>query len=304
MTELRDSALELAGLGWHVFPLRPRSKAPLIPKERGGHGYLDATADRTQIETWWKHCPAANIGLACAASGLIAIDIDPRHDGDDTFHELERNLGPLPATVRSLTGGLDQGVHVLLKHPGGQVKEGKDALGPGIDIKADGGYVVMPPSIHPDSGRRYEWETWPDELDVADAPRAWVRAMTNASPLQPRCVAAGRVENDDPLLEIPAREYVALLTNRSVNRNGFARCPFHKNGAERTPSLKIYPTTWACFACPPRPGAGRQHLGGDIYTLTALLAGYPLPLKGAAFLTVREWLQDHWLAHYERAMAA
>ena len=57
-------ALDLARSGYRVFPLVPDGKVPLIPKERGGHGCLDATTDLAQVEEWWNQYPHANIGIA------------------------------------------------------------------------------------------------------------------------------------------------------------------------------------------------------------------------------------------------
>ncbi len=59
-----DEALAYAKRGWAVFPLRPSSKFPLIPKDEGGRGCLDATTDEQQIRAWWTRQPDANIGLA------------------------------------------------------------------------------------------------------------------------------------------------------------------------------------------------------------------------------------------------
>jgi hypothetical protein len=62
--------------------------------------------------------------------------------------------GPLPETPVVLTGG--GGKHYYFRHPGGYIKSVAAALGPGLDIKGEGGFVVAPPSLHA-SGRRYEW---------------------------------------------------------------------------------------------------------------------------------------------------
>lgn len=81
---------------------------------------------------------------------------------------------------------------------------------------------------------------------------------------------AGRPAGGDPLKTIAAAEYVPVLTGQPLGRDRKARCPFHGNGEERTPSLHVYDLTWACYACPPlSPGADR--LGGDIYVLAGLL---------------------------------
>jgi hypothetical protein len=158
-------------LRWPVFPLRPRDKRPLISKAAGGHGCLDATTDAERVRAWWNHCPSANIGLALCSNGFdaFAIDVDPRNGGD--LGELVIQLGPLPHTVQALTGG--GGNHVLLM---GRVASG--ILAPGIDIKGAGGYIVLPPSVHP-SGELYRWEAWhrPTEVTIAKAPAELMKAL-------------------------------------------------------------------------------------------------------------------------------
>jgi hypothetical protein len=100
----------------------------------------------------------ANIGIATGATaGLIVLDEDPQKGGTESLAALEAKYGPLPSTVEALTGG--DGRHLYLRHPGPgmEVPSSVGKLGPGLDIRADGGYVIAPPSTHR-SGRSYEWE--------------------------------------------------------------------------------------------------------------------------------------------------
>lgn len=180
-----DAALAYARRSWPVFPLHTIQdghctcgKGKDCGKDSGKHprtehGLKDATTDEPTIRQWWARWPNANIGIATGkASGFFVIDVDPRHGGDDTLAEHERKHGPLPNTVGSQTGG--GGRHILLKYPGYFVKSGTALLGPGLDIRADGGYIVAPGSLHL-SGRRYEWEvsSHPDDIAIAEAP-AWL----------------------------------------------------------------------------------------------------------------------------------
>ena len=106
----------------------------LVPK-----GFKDATKDRETIECWFKDTPY-NVGIATgAASGVFVLDIDPRHDGDETLAQLERKHGELPPTWRFLTGG--GGEHILFRHPGGIVPNSAGKIGKGIDVRGDGGYA-------------------------------------------------------------------------------------------------------------------------------------------------------------------
>ena len=88
-------------------------------------------------------------------SGFFALDIDPRHGGVDTLTRLEETNGLLPQTCRSLTGSLGQ--HILFRYPADRTIKNNVAtkLGPGLDVRGDGGYIVAPPSQHI-SGRLYE----------------------------------------------------------------------------------------------------------------------------------------------------
>ncbi len=106
--------------------------------------------------------PECNIGTAIPAS-LAVMDVDAKKNGLRTLQELEETEG-VPDTLSVLTGG--GGLHLYFLHPGGDLRQGTDILGPGIDTRIPGkGYVVLPPSIH-ESGRRYEWY----RPDVAPAP--------------------------------------------------------------------------------------------------------------------------------------
>jgi Bifunctional DNA primase/polymerase, N-terminal len=162
-----DLALAYAAVGWCVFPVAPGRKAPLFRtchphgdplrgRCRGecgqlGHGLYDATADPETITTWWSWSTRAGVGIRTgAASGLLVVDVDPRHNGDETLTRLEREHTPL-LTLRSRTGG--GGEHLFFLDPGGPVV---GTLGPGVEVKHEGGYVIAPPSRHP-SGRRYAW---------------------------------------------------------------------------------------------------------------------------------------------------
>jgi putative DNA primase/helicase len=145
----------------------------------------DATTDEAMVRRWWSRRPNANIGvLTGATSGFIALDVDPRHGGAVALEALEGAHARLPATVESLTGG--GGRHVFLKHPGAgvKVKSVAGALGPGLDLKGDGGYVVAPPSLHV-SGQQYQWKfsSDPADLPLADMPQ-WLLALLAEKPAQ------------------------------------------------------------------------------------------------------------------------
>ena len=182
----RSAMIYAAQYQWRVFPLHWTDDAGMCScgnAECGGpgkhprtpKGCLDATTDADAIRAWWSRWPDANVGIA-TGSGLVVIDVDPRSGGDDTIVDLRRALGELPDTVECLTGG--GGRHVYLA-TAVEIRNSAGVLGAGVDVRGDGGYVVAPPSRHA-SGRAYAWESSsrPDEVDVADVPKAWLDAMT------------------------------------------------------------------------------------------------------------------------------
>jgi hypothetical protein len=186
---LPDAALALAGAGFPVFPLRPRCKVPLIPRERGGRGCLDATADPGQVRAWWSRWPDANIGLACGAASW-ALDVDGE-GGLATLADLEDLHRWLPVGPASVTGS--GGMHLLFAGSD-RVRNSAKRLGARLDTRASGGYVVAPPSVHPDTGGRYAWlsgrDPWsapPPEapdwlLDLLDPPQPARPAAPKAKP--------------------------------------------------------------------------------------------------------------------------
>ena len=152
---------------WPVFPCT--GKRPLTP-----NGFHDATCDPFQIEIWWRQWPDANIGTPMGA-GRFALDIDPRAGGDDTLFALERTYGQLPHTLLSHTGG--GGNHYLYLEPAGGITN-KAHVGQGIDVQGHGSYIILPPSIHPDTGKAYAWDVvdGPDDIAPQDAPD-WLLAL-------------------------------------------------------------------------------------------------------------------------------
>lgn len=171
---LLGAALDYAQRGWPVFPCRPQRKDPLIK-----NGFKNATTDLQQIAAWWHQWPDANVAIVTGRqSGLVVLDVDPRNGGDVSLDFLETEHSALPETVESLTGG--GGRHLLFEHPlSGTIKSRNGTLAPGLDIKSDGGYIIVPPSTHP-SGNRYEWEVThgPDDFPLAPLPSWLLEKLT------------------------------------------------------------------------------------------------------------------------------
>jgi hypothetical protein len=165
------AALAYASMGWPVFPVAPGGKVPAI---KGGHGCNDATTDPATISEWWRRLPAANVGLACGPAGLVVVDVDPRHGGDESLAALVIKHGEgWTRTPRVTTPS--GGTHLYFR---GQIQS-RNGMFPGIDIKSLGGYVVAPPSSRPDG--RYEWVEAPEDTLLLLAPE-WL-AETGTPPL-------------------------------------------------------------------------------------------------------------------------
>ena len=123
-----QSALKFAEINIPVFPVHGlingqctcgKSGCPSAGKHPVPfNGFKSATCDPTQVEQWWSHHPHANIGLPTGrVSGLVVIDIDPRHGGDESFFDLEKQYQAFPPTKEVLTGGGGQHTFISIALP-------------------------------------------------------------------------------------------------------------------------------------------------------------------------------------------
>jgi hypothetical protein len=144
-----NAALSYARHAIPVFPCEPGGKRPLTH-----NGFWDATTDEHRLRVWWGRWPYANVGIPTGKeSGLLVLDVDPREGGPQSLTLLERHNRPLPRTTRSRTGG--GGTHVFFRYlPGEEVRNSAGWLGPGLDVRGEGEYVVVPPSR---TRSAYEW---------------------------------------------------------------------------------------------------------------------------------------------------
>jgi hypothetical protein len=133
------------------------------------HGLKDATTDPKLIKIWFRNNPY-NLGICTGRnSGFFVLDCDHKDDGEQGLKNLQARFGALPDTLVQRTGG---GRHYFFRYPNGRcVRNSVKKLGPGLDIRGDGGYVVAAPSNH-FSGNDYAWEgdALPDFGKLADAP--------------------------------------------------------------------------------------------------------------------------------------
>jgi hypothetical protein len=165
------AAIAYGARGWPAFPVAgvradgwcmcgggcgSPGKHPLTP-----HGVSDAAVDSERLRAWGRRWRGANVGVATGpASGIVVVDVDLAKGGDTSLVKLRASGLVLPATLTARTGG--GGLHLVYCHPDLPLRNTAGRLPgagplPGIDLRAEGGYVVVPPSRHA-SGARYGWE--------------------------------------------------------------------------------------------------------------------------------------------------
>ena len=165
-----EDALELAACGWQVLPLHGK-----IPRTL--HGCDDASANPAQVRAWWTRWPTANIG-AKVPDPLLVFDVDPRNRGLEGWQQLTEGRD-VPETLTAVSGRGDGGTHRYFLRPNGSISAAK--IPKGIDVKKSG-YMVMPPSLHPDTGQPYTWQV---DVDPAPLP-TWLREVLRPDPPKPR----------------------------------------------------------------------------------------------------------------------
>lgn len=160
---LLEAAISYAKIGWHVFPCAPGKKTPIT-----AHGVKDATKNVDQIKEWWEKYPNANIAVACGiASGICVVDID-KNDKSNGWEEVEKLSKAglvLQKTVTQLTPS--GGAHFVYQYDH-NVKNENSKRFPGIDIRSNGYYIIIAPSIHP-NGKPYEWDNGLDPFHFSAA---------------------------------------------------------------------------------------------------------------------------------------
>jgi hypothetical protein len=174
--DMLAAALCYAARGLPILPVN--GKVPLTQ-----HGFKDATVDGATIRAWWRKWPDAGIGIPTGvASGWLVLDVDPRHGGHASLVELIEQHGNLPDTLEAKTGG--GGYHIIFEYPElAEIGLARGRLPEGLDVRGEGGYIVVAPSLHK-SGRRYSWR---NDFQPAPAPEWLLKLLTEekSSPAAP-----------------------------------------------------------------------------------------------------------------------
>lgn len=200
MNQLEAAALRYASNGWAVFPLygivNGRCECGTNCGSPGKHprvsgGLHDASTDEGRIRAWWKRWPNSNVAVATGrVSGVYALDVDNKRsvdlgngilmpEGEHSLRQKELEIGKLPDTLSSVTGS--GGMHLIFAYPTG---ESLTSLGnragmlPSVDTRGDGGYIVVPPSLHP-SGNRYRWID--EDEPISPLPSNWIKLLEESS---------------------------------------------------------------------------------------------------------------------------
>ncbi|MCL6645786.1 MAG: bifunctional DNA primase/polymerase, partial [Dehalococcoidia bacterium] len=180
--ELLNAALRYAELGYRVFPCTPGGKAPLTP-----HGFHDAMTDAEQIEHWWAQHPRANIGIP--TTGLVVIDSDGEANSWPNDPDHAADLASAGAIALTPRGGRHL---VFRRHEGNAWKCSTGKLAPGVDVRTDGGYIVVPPSRTMPGAYRWAPDLELDQrADRLPEPPAWLVQELDALTTTPRPSANG-----------------------------------------------------------------------------------------------------------------
>lgn len=236
MASKTELALAWAARGYRVFPLSPNSRVPLFPDWDWS---VNATTDERLIRLWWGAEPEANIGC-CTGSGTLVIDIDVKHGGRglETYTEHGGSFDTL--TVRTTTGGW----HLYFL---GEGRNSSRRLGPGVDTRGDGGYVVAPGSTI--DGSAYEL--------VSDVPLRPLPEHT-ALALERHTVTGttGLAELDTPSAVDGAKAWLATTSPAIEGQNGDAHtyrvaCELRDRGVSEPVALDLMLEGWNERCLPP-----------------------------------------------------
>jgi hypothetical protein len=222
MSDLLAAALEYASRQLAVFPCLPRGKTPAIAR-----GFHAATTNPETIRRYWRQSDR-NVAIATGVSArgwVLDIDGDA---GEENLRALEAAHGRLPETREAKTGG--GGRHLWFEYTG-PIPSTAGKIARGVDTRGDGGYVVAPPSMHP-NGRLYEWRRSYDQLAIAPD---WLISLARAKPrsISERALAgitapSRELANPDAYGRAALDREIALLSAVSPGSRNHAlnRCAF------------------------------------------------------------------------------
>lgn len=211
-----NEALKYASLGFSIIPLKPGSKEPLI----NWKPYQNQRASESEVREWFVQTPMANIGIVTGSvSGLAVVDLD----GPEGLQQGQ--LLGLSSPLSSITG---QGRQLWFKNDVAHVLSNSVRIYPGIDIRGEGGYVVAPPSIHP-NGRRYRFNK-----SVCAAEKL---------PPFPMALFVKAVQNSQTLMPVNGSGWIAKaledMTDGNIDDTLFRVCSWFRNSGANESDVRI-----------------------------------------------------------------
>jgi len=223
MTPLQ-AALAYRARGFSPVPIKPREKRPLIAWKE----FQQRRADVAEITEWYRSCPGAGVGIVTGEiSGVLVFDVDRAPGALETARALTEGI----VTVEVLTGS--GGSHLWFRYAGEQLTTNAGQIAIGIDIRANGGLVVAPPTLHP-CGERYRFVDGRAlaDVDLAPVPETIVKAMPRRE-----APAPGRgsrpIEVSDAYVRAALQAEMAEVAaapagtrNHTLNRSAFALARF------------------------------------------------------------------------------
>lgn len=232
MSDLKKAAIEYAKAGFAVFPCERDGKEPATR-----HGFKDATKDVDTIKCVWSDHPNLNVGIATGAmsGGVFVVDVDNHNgvDGAQYLLEWQREHGEFPETACATTGS--GGTHLFFRAPNGVSVKSAAHVIEGVDVRGDGGYIVAPPSVHP-NGNRYEWDLHYDDYPIATANES-VMALVNNNGAQEH----HKFELPDEIKKNKRNEtlfkYAASLQSRGMEDSAIIASVSDANAARCKPPL-------------------------------------------------------------------
>jgi len=207
MANKLDILLRYPQRGWPIFPCKPDGKKPLT-----ANGFKDATYEASKIREWHEKWPDANWGMATGeASGVLVVDLDAKSGGFESWEQLRTEYPEPIETITVSTGG--GGQHLWFRMPDADIRNSAGLIAPGIDIRANGGYVIVPPSK---TKRRYQFRLSPDDVEL-EPPPDWLLKRLNSRPSQP---VAERIPD---IVAEGERHQTLISMAAALRNNGFER---------------------------------------------------------------------------------
>lgn len=278
ISPFHEAARAWAAAGFAVFPCTPGAKTPAT-----ANGLHDASTDPDQIDRWWTANPAYNIGVSPAHhTAMYVLDVDPPL-GAETLRRLEAEHGALPPTlaIRTPRGGL----HYWFT---GSCPSSVAKLGPKLDTRGRGGYVLVPPSIV--NGVEYTYE---NEIEEIAAGPAWLAAALDEA--REAHIAPEHIVLDDPaniaraialLDQYAAAGHVAVEGQGGDNRTYQVCAEILNLGLSQEAALEVIRGHWNPHCVPPWDA-------GDLATKLVNAAEYAQNEQGAWAVPPAEELFAH-----------